>query len=128
VTREKGPNAVADEMVEKLLGPTSRRDKPQLIEKVRGLILSNSIEAIAGAITALMTRPDSTPLLSSIHCPTLIVVGEEDVLTPPAMSRDLQRGIAGSELAVLRNAGHLSSLEQPDAFNAELARFLDHRV
>jgi pimeloyl-ACP methyl ester carboxylesterase len=75
-----------------------------------------------------MTRPDSTPLLSSIHCPTLIVVGEEDVLTPPAMSRDLQRGIAGSELAVLRNAGHLSSLEQPDAFNAELARFLDHRV
>jgi 3-oxoadipate enol-lactonase len=92
------------------------------------LILSSSSEAIAGAITALMTRPDSTALLASIHCPTLIAVGEEDTLTPPAMSRDLQRGIAGSELAVIRKAGHLASLEQPEAFNAELARFLDHRV
>ena len=128
VARDKGPAAVADEMLPKLLGDTTRRENPSLVEAVRSLILSSSSTAIAGAITALMTRPDSTPLLESIHCPTLIVVGEEDVLTPSAMSRDLQRGIAGSELAVIRNAGHLASLEQPAAFNAELARFLDHRV
>jgi pimeloyl-ACP methyl ester carboxylesterase len=128
VAREKGPTAVADEMIEKLLGTTTRRQNPQLVERVRELILSNSAEAIVGAINVLMTRPDSTSLLSSIHCPTLIVVGEEDTLTPPSMSRDLQRGIPGSELAVLRKSGHLSSLEQPEAFNAELARFLDHRV
>jgi pimeloyl-ACP methyl ester carboxylesterase len=128
VLRDNGPAAVADEMVPKLLGETTRRENPTLVEAVRSLALSNSSTAIAGAITALMTRPDSTPLLGSIHCPTLIVVGEEDTLTPPAMSRDLQRGIAGSELAVIRKAGHLASLEQPAAFNAELARFLDHRV
>ena len=128
VAREKGPAAVAEEMLPKLLGETTRREQPDAIERVRQLILSSSSEAIAGAITALMTRPDATPLLASIHCPTLILVGEEDTLTPVAMSRDLQRGIAGSELAVIRRAGHLSSLEQPEAFNAELARFLDHRV
>lgn len=128
VAREKGPAAVADEMLPKLLGETTRRENPALVERVRALILSSSSAGITGAITSLMTRPDSTPLLSSIHCPSLIVVGDEDMLTPPAMSRDLQRGIAGSELAVIRKAGHLSSLEQPAAFNAELARFLDHRV
>ena len=128
VLGEKGPAAVADEMLPKLLGETTRRENPALVERVRALILANSPAAIAGAITALMTRQDSTPLLASIHCPTLVVVGDEDTLTPSAMSRELQRGIAGSELAVIRTAGHLSSMEQPAAFNAELARFLDHRV
>lgn len=126
--REKGAGAAADEMLPKLLGETTHRERPQVVERVRSLIMASSAPAIAGALTAIMTRPDSTSLLSSIHCPTLIVVGEEDTLTPPAMSRDLQRGIAGSELAVIRKAGHLASLEQPRTFNAELARFLEHRV
>ena len=83
---------------------------------------------IAGAVRALMTRPDSTPLLCTIHCPTLIVVGDEDTVTPPALAEEMHRAIAGSELAVIPGAGHLSSLEQPEAFNAALARFLDHRL
>jgi 3-oxoadipate enol-lactonase len=126
--REKGPSAVADEMVPRLLGETTRVERPDIVERLRALILSNPAAAIAGAITALMTRPDSTPLLSSIHCPTLIVVGDEDSLTPPAMSREMLRGIAGSELVVVPKAGHLSSLEQPSAFNAALARFLELRL
>ena len=75
-----------------------------------------------------MTRPDSTPLLPTIHCPTLIVVGDEDTLTPPPLSEEMHGAIAGSELVVIAGAGHLSSLEQPAAFNAALARFLEHRV
>jgi pimeloyl-ACP methyl ester carboxylesterase len=126
--REKGPSAAADEMVPRLLGETTRAKRPDVVERVRALILSNPAAAIAGAITAIMTRPDSTPLLASIHCPTLIVVGEQDTLTPPAMSRDMQRGIPGSELVVVPEAGHLSSLEQPSAFNAALAAFLEHRL
>ena len=65
------------------------------------LALSNSPEAIAGAIRALMTRPDSTPLLRTIHCPTLIVVGAEDTLTPPSLSEEMHRAIAGSELVII---------------------------
>ncbi len=128
VVRERGAAAVADEMLPKLVGESTRRDSPLIVERARSLILGNSSQAIAGAIHALMTRPDSTPLMSSIHCPTLIVVGDEDTLTPPVLSEGMHRAIAGSELTLVRGAGHLSSLEQPEAFNAALARFLALRV
>jgi pimeloyl-ACP methyl ester carboxylesterase len=125
---EKGPSAVADEMIPKLLGEHTRRTRPDVAEQVRNLILSSSAEAIAHAVTALMTRPDSSPLLGSIHVPTLIVVGEQDTITPPALSEQMHRAISGSEYIVLPGAGHLSNLEQPEPFNAALARFLEHRV
>ena len=125
---DRGPSAVADEMVPKLLGTSTRANRPDTTDRVRAMILSNSPDAIAGAIRALMSRPDSTPLLSTIRCPTLIVVGEEDTLTPPALSEEMHRAIAGSELVIVPGAGHLSNLEQPTAFNSSLARFLTHRV
>jgi len=128
LVREKGPSAVADEMIPKVLGETTRATRPELAETVRALVLSSSSESIAGALNALMTRPDSTPLLADIHCPTLVVVGDEDTVTPRPLSETLQRGIAGSELATIPRAGHLSSIEQPDIFNQTLARFLAHRV
>lgn len=128
VVQEKGPAAVADEMLPKLLGEDTRREQPGTVERVRELVMASSTSGIAAAITALMTRPDSTSVLPSIHCPTLILVGEQDVVTPPAVSRDIQRAIPGSDLVVIPGAGHLSSLERPDAFNAALAPFLEHRV
>jgi pimeloyl-ACP methyl ester carboxylesterase len=115
-------------MIPKLLGKTTLTTRPDTVARVRSLVLSNPADAIAGAVTALMTRPDSTPLLATIHRPTLILVGAEDALTPPELSETLQRGISGSDLTVIPRAGHLSSIEQPDAFNDALARFLDHRV
>jgi 3-oxoadipate enol-lactonase len=128
LAKDMGPSAVAEEMVPKLLGETTRKTKPAVAEQVRSLVLASSADAIAGAVRALMTRPDSTPLLSSIHVPTLIIVGDEDTLTPPAASEDMHRAIAGSELARIPRAGHLSNLEQPDLFTAALAAFLSHRV
>jgi 3-oxoadipate enol-lactonase len=125
---DKGQTAIADEMIPKLLGETTRRTMPAIVERVRALILESSRESISGALNALMTRPDSTPLLSSIHCPTLVVVGEEDTVTPRPLSEKMQQAIAGAELAVIPGAGHLSSLEQPLLFNQTLARFLAHRV
>lgn len=128
LVRDQGPAAVADEMVPKLLGETTKREAPELSQRVRDLVLASSAEAIAGAVTAMMTRPDSTPLLASIHCPTLIVVGGEDTLTPPPLSEEMHRAIGGSELVTIPGAGHVSNLEQPEAFNAALSRFLTHRV
>lgn len=124
----RGPAAVADEMIPKLLGASTRANRPELSDRVRNLVLSNPPEAIAGGIRALMSRPDSTGLLRTIHCPTLIVVGEEDTVTPPALSEEMHRAIAGSELMIIPAAGHLSSFEQPAAFNSALAGFLTHRV
>jgi len=128
LVQQQGSGAVADEMIPKLLGETTRRTRPDVVERVRALVLSNSPEAIAGAIRALIARPDSTPLLSTIHCPALILVGDEDLVTPKATADEMHDGIAGSKLAVISGAGHLSNLEQPDAFNDALARFLEHQV
>ena len=125
---DKGPSAVAEEMIPKLLGNTTQLTKPAVVETVRSLALASQADAIAGAIRALMSRPDSTPLLATIHVPTLILVGEEDTLTPPAASEEMHRAIAGSEIVSIHAAGHLSNLEQPERFNAALAAFLGHRV
>jgi 3-oxoadipate enol-lactonase len=123
-----GAAGVADEMIPKLLGETTRRERPEVVAHVRELVLASSSAAIGGAIRALMSRPDSTPLLPTIHVPTLILVGVEDTVTPVANALEMQRGIAGAELVQIPGAGHLSNLEQPEGFDAALARFLTHRV
>ena len=123
---EQGPSAIADEMIPKLLGESTRKHRPEIVDRVRGLVLANSSESIAGAVRVLMTRPNSTPLLQEIHCPTLILVGDEDTITPSALSEDMHRRIAGSELVVIAGAGHLSSIEQPHACNEALPRLLTH--
>ena len=115
-------------MLPRLVCDHTRLHQPGVVETLRAMILRNSADVVAGAITALMTRRDSLPLLPSIHCPTLIVVGSDDAITPPAFSEEMQRAIPGSEMTVLPDAGHMANMEQPAAFNRALARFLDHRV
>ena len=128
LVREKGQAAVADALLPKLVGDTTRRERLDVIEHLRQQITGNSVESIAGALDALMTRPDSTPTLGTIHCPVQILVGDEDAITPPALSEQMHRDIPGSELAVIAGAGHMSNMEQPRLFNNALARFLEHRV
>jgi 3-oxoadipate enol-lactonase len=125
---EGGAAAFADEMVTKLVGQTSARTHPAVLEQVRAIARMNSAAAMSGALTAMMTRPDSTSLLGAIDCPTLILVGAEDAVSPPAVADGMHHRIEGSDLVVIPEAGHLASLEQPAAFNEALARFLDHRV
>ncbi|CAN5616312.1 alpha/beta fold hydrolase [soil metagenome] len=124
LVRREGPAAVANQMIPKLLGETSRRDRPQLEEPVRQMIEANHSEGIAGAIEAMLNRPDSTPLLARMSCPVLIIVGSEDTLTPPVESEAMQQRMERSRLVVLPAAGHLSNLETPDAFSQALADFL----
>lgn len=124
LVRDKGPAAVADEMLPKLLGETSHRERPGVASNVREMIEGNSRDAIAGAVEAMMTRPDSRPLLSHISVPTLVVCGTEDVLTPPSDSEALHAGIAGSRLVQIPGAGHLSSIEAPEEFSSALSAFL----
>lgn len=123
--REHGAPAIADEMLPKLLGDTTKRERPTVAVTVRRLIEGNRADTIAGAVEAMMGRPDSTPLLSRLALPTLIVCGEEDTLTPPSDSEAMHRAIAGSRLVLLPGAGHLSSLETPAAFNQAFRTFLE---
>jgi pimeloyl-ACP methyl ester carboxylesterase len=123
----KGLSALADQMIPKLLGATSRRER-SVDRDVRRIIESNSVAAVDAAIHAMMLRPDSTPDLARITHPTLILVGDEDELTPRAESDLMQREIRRSQLVVLPGAGHLSSLEVPELFSAALENFLTSSI
>lgn len=122
--RERGAAAIADEMLPKLLGETTRRERPEVGARVRRMIEGNRPDTIAGAVEAMMTRPDSTPLLGEVSVPTLIVCGDEDRLTPPSDSEAMHHAIPGSRLVLLPGAGHLSSLETPEPFNEALRDFV----
>jgi pimeloyl-ACP methyl ester carboxylesterase len=88
------------------------------------MIEAAPVDAIADASRAMMGRPDSTADLGAVRCPALVIVGAEDVITPPADAAALQHAIAGARMVVLPAAGHLSSLEVPDAFSAAMSEFL----
>jgi 3-oxoadipate enol-lactonase len=122
--RREGAIAAADAFLPKLLGETTRRERPQVVARVREIILGNPPRGIADALAGLAARADSTPTLREIRVPVLVVCGEEDALTPLADSEALQRGIAGSRLVRLAGAGHLANLETPEAFNRALLEFL----
>ncbi|HXD75447.1 MAG TPA: alpha/beta fold hydrolase [Vicinamibacterales bacterium] len=128
LVREKGPGAVADALVPKLICEATQKTKPAVAESLRAQITGSSVESIVGALTAMMTRPDVTPMLPSIRIPVQIVVGAEDGVTPPALSEQMHKDIPGSELVVIPGAGHMSNMEQPALFNEAVGRFLDRRV
>ena len=81
-------------------------------------------EAYVRQQCAILTRADSRPMLGSIKCPTLVLVGEQDVLTPPVLSEEMAAGIPGARLVKVPHCGHLSTLEQPDAVNAALVEWM----
>ncbi|NWF74863.1 MAG: alpha/beta fold hydrolase [Nitrospirae bacterium] len=120
---KKGPPAIADIMIPKLLSPATIQTKPDLVRQVRAMVENNQISGIAGDLMAMAERQDSVPLLSQITCPTQIIVGELDQATPPSDSRLMAEQIPHARLAVIPHAAHLSNLEQPEAFNQIVAAF-----
>jgi pimeloyl-ACP methyl ester carboxylesterase len=112
-----------DGLAPRLLAATSLA-KPHIVEVVRMMGRRSSDAGLIAALRALHDRPDSTPTLRTVRAPTLVVVGAQDALTPPAVARVIHEGIAGSALVEIPDAGHLSPLENPGAFNAALREFL----
>ncbi|HEX6283364.1 MAG TPA: alpha/beta fold hydrolase [Pyrinomonadaceae bacterium] len=121
----EGMAGIADSMLPKLLTPETVSKHPEVVKRVRDMMLKTKPEGAAGALLGMAEREDQTSLLSQISCPTLILVGKEDPITPVADSEKMHREIAGSRLAVIENAAHVSNLERTDQFNAELMRFLN---
>lgn len=117
---EKGLRWVTDEMMPKLLKP---QPDPAAVREVQQLIGQATPAGVAAAQRGMAKRPDSTPTLATVTCPTLVVVGEQDGLTPPAEAEKLVAGIRGSRLVKIPDAGHLPAIESPEPFNAALAEF-----
>lgn len=122
---EKGPAALADAMLPKLLGESSVKAQPGLQHAVRAAIAVNGADAIISALRAMREREDHSSRLPHIACPTLVMCGAEDVLTPPKDSEAMAKAIPRARLVILPDTGHLANLEAPEAFNKELRRFLE---
>jgi pimeloyl-ACP methyl ester carboxylesterase len=118
------PAEIVEKVLSGLLGKTSLRTRPELIERVKEIGSSQSQQAILDALAALRDRPDATGWLPQITIPTLLIFGEEDALAPSHVIQTLQSGLPNSMLVKLPQAGHFSALEQPDLFNAALENFL----
>lgn len=118
-----GTAALIETMLAGLLTEETRANRLDLVEQVRRH-MANPPAGFIGALEAMKHRPDATDELASITVPTLVVVGEDDAMSPPDVAREMQERIPGAELAVLPHAGHLSNLEAPEAFNAAVAAFL----
>lgn len=120
----QGVEAIAEGFVSSALSPATRQDRPAVVETVRRLAGAATPAGVVNALRAMAARPDSTPLLGQIGCPTLVIGGEQHTLTPPDEARRMDGAIPGPWLQLLPEAGHLSNLEAPEAFNERLLHFL----
>ncbi|MDQ3570372.1 MAG: alpha/beta hydrolase [Actinomycetota bacterium] len=122
--RREGTVGVIDTLLETLLSEHSREHRPEVVVEARRL-MDNPPAGFLGALEAMKSRPDSTAQLEAIDVPTLVLVGAHDQTSPPEVAQAVHERISSSRLEVLPNAGHLSNLEVPDAFNQALVGFLD---
>jgi len=102
-----------------------RQNDVSMTTVVRQMIEVTGAPAFVRQLQAIMSRPDSRPLLPSIRCPTLVLVGDGDIATPPDLHREIAAGIPGARLVIVPNCGHLSTIERPEAVNAALSAWLE---
>jgi pimeloyl-ACP methyl ester carboxylesterase len=120
----EGPSAAVEAFLPKLVGETTHRERPAVVAALRERILATSPQGITNALHGLAARSDSRETLPAIAVPTLVLVGAEDVLTPPSEAVTMAAAIPRTRLDVIPGAGHLANLESPAAVNAALRAFL----
>jgi len=124
----EGPAGLVETMLPKLLAPVSLRSRPELVEAVRQMILRTPPEGIAAAQRGMAVRPDCTGLLGQITCPTLVVVGQHDTITPPEQMQRMAQAMPHARVVVIPEAGHLAPLENADAVTQAIATFLEENL
>lgn len=125
VAREQGLIAIAEGMLPRILSPLTYQQQPELVDRVRSIMLKTSLKGVLGDLTGLRERPDSTPLLAQVNVPTLLLPGEDDPIVPLAEAQAMHAAIPGARMEIIPHAGHLPNLENPIAFNLALRKFLE---
>lgn len=124
IALEKGPLAIANMMLPKMLATATYAQKPVLVERVRNIMVNTSTQAIVGDLRGMLNREDSTPLLKEIDIPVLILHGAEDQIIPKSEVDLMENGIKNVKLQIIPAAGHLLNIEQPDLFNKAVRNFI----
>jgi pimeloyl-ACP methyl ester carboxylesterase len=119
------PGPAVDAMTPRLFARITLEQHPERVAPLREGMARNSARGIVGALRAMASRPDRRADLAAIHVPTLVMVGDEDVVTPPAEAQVLAEAISGARLEVIPDAGHLAPYENHAIANSVILRFLD---
>ncbi len=119
-----GIKAYAADYVKNVFAPESLEKKQDAVKLIQSIIERTAPAALFGTLLALASRTDTTACLPSIQCPTLILVGEKDTVTPPSAAQSLKENIRDSELQIIPHAAHMSNLENPEVFNKHLVEFV----
>jgi pimeloyl-ACP methyl ester carboxylesterase len=125
LARSQSSKAVVDQMMPKMLARDADGQRPQTAKALRQIMEACPPTTVANALAAMRDRPDRSGELSAIKVPTLILVGDGDAITPPAVSESMAGKIPGAQLVVIRGAGHMSPMEQPEQVNRAIKAFLD---
>jgi len=125
LAKNEGATAVSAGMLPKMLAPQNYESDEELVDFVKEVLGSASLNGVVGALAAMRDRVDSTPMLGDIDVPVLIIHGADDQLIPVAEADAMYKAIPTSELIVIPDAGHLPNLEQPDIFNDAVIDFLE---
>ena len=120
----QGAEAIAEQQIPRLLSQYTREQQPGIELHVRHMINCALTQGIAAAARGMARRADATDLLASIDCPTLVIAGEHDSITPPSMVCAWAEQVGNAQFSVIPRAGHLSNLEQPEAFTTIVQNFL----
>ncbi|MGH9880436.1 MAG: alpha/beta fold hydrolase [Pyrinomonadaceae bacterium] len=120
----EGMEGIAYAMLPKLLAPETVAKRPEIVRRVRDMMVQTKPEGAVAALQGMAQRRDQRPMLSGISAPTLIIVGSEDTLTPHEDSELMHREIGGSSLKIIEGAAHVSNIERSEEFNDALLNFL----
>jgi pimeloyl-ACP methyl ester carboxylesterase len=119
-----GAARVAEMMGPKLTAKSTAETKPEVVAAVRNIVERTAPAAIAAAQRGMAARPDMTQLLSTIKAPALVIVGAEDAISPPQEMEAIAKAIPSAEFVIIPDAGHMSPMENPEAVNENLLRFV----
>ncbi len=123
--RRHGMRAMGWEWLQGMVYP-SRLCDAVLVNAILDMIGRRNPDLYAAQTRALISRPDATPVLAKIRCPTLVLCGQEDIWSPPQRHETLSDLIRGSSLTVVPYCGHMSTMEQPAAVSQALRKWLTH--
>lgn len=121
---EKGMHVIARGMVPKVLGATTRRERPAEVARIEAMIARQDPGAVAAASLGMAQRPDRTHVLHSFNKPALVITSDEDELMPLPTSEHMAHALPHGQLTIIPRAGHLSNTEQPEAFHQAVIPFL----
>jgi 3-oxoadipate enol-lactonase len=125
---EHGTEAFFESMIPRLLGKTMRETRPDLVDGALAMMRRMSAEDVAQVQRGMAERPDSIPTLKTINIPTLLLTGDEDILTGPPEAELMRSNIASSKMKIITRAGHFAPWEQPEEVGKILRQFLDSVV